>query len=146
MDYHYRLCHHPSLSTLCQEQWVAVHEEKQSRVVLTMNCRTPISVKSLVYSKTQWNADYLHVLYAFFRTLPFSFGYTEMEITEKRGEVVWWLYTLDLIKAFLARHVKIFEVASWRQCFADQQGGFWKERKRLDSSLEADLGYNHTKG
>lgn len=94
-----------------------------------MNRRTPISVRSLMYSKTQWNVDYLHVLYAFFRTLPFSFGYTEMEITKRRGEVVWWLYTLDLIKAFLARHVKIFEVASWHQCFADQQGGFWKEKK-----------------
>lgn len=128
MDYHYRLCHHPSLSTLCQEQCVAVHEEKQSRVLLTMNRRTPISVRSLMYSKTHSEM----IIYMSY--MPFSgrcrFPLDILKWTsQRRGERLCGDYTLDLIKAFLARHVKFFEVASWHQCFADQQVGFWKEKK-----------------
>lgn len=111
------------LSTCVSKQWVAVHEEKQSRV-LTMNRRN--SVRSPMYSTMDTVKYWLSTcLICLFRTLPVSFGYTEMESAERRGEVVWWLYTLAL-KSNLSQTCRIFEVASWHQCFADQEVGFWK--------------------
>lgn len=72
----------------------------------------------------------IYMSYMSFRTLPVSFGYTEMEITERRGCVVTVHSCLN--QSILSQICQNFEVASWRQCFADQQVGFWKEKKKKD--------------
>lgn len=86
----------------------------------------------------------IYMSYMSFRTLPVSFGYTEMEITERRGCVVTVCSCLN--QSILSQTCQNFEVASWHQCLADQEVGFLeKKKKRLDSSLEADHVYNHTR-
>lgn len=97
-----------------------------------------------MYSTTDSEMLIIYMSYMSFRTLPVSFGYTEMEITERRGCVVTVRSCLN--QSILSQTCQNFEVASWHQCLADQEVGFWKKRKkRLDSSLEADHVYNHTR-
>lgn len=140
----YATSHHCPL--LCQEHQVAEHEEKQSRVLIDKESQDPNFCQIAHVFNNRHSEMIIYMSYMSFRTLPVSFGYTEMEITERRGCVVTVHSCLN--QSILSQICQNFEVASWRQCFADQQVGFWEKKKKKDWTALWGLimCISHTKG